>query len=69
VFTELVIVRILDFMKVVFVQLPYKTREIRMLKHPRQDGFREFVHVLQIDPSVRIQLFKESIQVPQGDAL
>ena len=47
-FTELVIVRILDFMKVVFVQLPYETREIRMLKHPRQDRFREFVHVLQL---------------------
>lgn len=32
-FTELVIIGVLDFMKVVFVQLPYEAGKVRVLEH------------------------------------
>jgi hypothetical protein len=45
-FTKLVVVRVLDFMKVVFVQLSDKRRKIGVFEHPGENGFREFGHVL-----------------------
>lgn len=45
-FTKLTIVRILDFMEVVLVELPHEGGEVAVLEHAREDGFREFVHVL-----------------------
>ena len=35
--------------KIIFIQLPYKTRKIRMLKHPREYGLGELVHVLHYE--------------------
>ena len=44
---ELVIIHILDFMKIIFVQLPHKTCKIRVLEHAWQDSLCEFTRVLQ----------------------
>jgi hypothetical protein len=45
-FTKLTIVRILDFVEVVLVELPHEGGEVAVLEHAREDGFCEFVHVL-----------------------
>ena len=46
-FTKHVIVRIFDFMKVVFIQLSNETCEIGMLEHARQNRLGELVHILK----------------------
>lgn len=45
---ELIVVRVFDFVEVVFIQLPHETSEIRVLEHAWQDRFCELVHVLRI---------------------
>ena len=45
-FTKLIVVGVLDLMKVVLVQLPDERGKVGVFKHPRQDRFCEFVHVL-----------------------
>ena len=42
----LIIIRVFDFVKVVFVELTDETGEIGVLEHPREDGLGELVHVL-----------------------
>lgn len=44
---ELIVVRVFDFVEVVFIQLPHETSEIRVLEHAWQDRFCELVHVLR----------------------
>ena len=46
-FTKQVILRVFDFMKVVFVQLSDKACKVGMLEHARQDRLCEIVHILQ----------------------
>ena len=45
-FTELIVIRILHLVKVVFIQLPYKRRKVGVLEHPGEYRFRELVHIL-----------------------
>ncbi len=47
-FAVLILVCILDFMEIVFVELTHKRCKIRVFEHSRKDGFGEFVHVLRI---------------------
>ena len=42
----LIIIRVFDFVKVVFVELTDETGKIGVLEHPREDGLCELVHVL-----------------------
>ncbi len=48
-------------MKVVFVQLSYKTRKIGVFEHSWKDGFGEFVHVFD-DETV-------ALRTPRHDVL
>ena len=41
----LIIIRVFDFVKVVFVELTDETGKIGVLEHPREDGLCELVHV------------------------
>lgn len=45
-FTKLIIIRILDLVKVVFIQLPYERRKVGVLEHSGEYRFRELVHIL-----------------------
>lgn len=45
-FTEWAVIRVLDFVEVVLVELPDETRKVGVLEHPRQNGFCKFVHIL-----------------------
>lgn len=46
VFSELVVICVLDFVKVVFVQLTNKGSKVGVFEHSRKDRLCEFVHVL-----------------------
>lgn len=39
------IIRVLDFVKVILIQLANERSEVLMLEHAREDRFCEFVHV------------------------
>jgi hypothetical protein len=45
-FAKLIVVGVLDLVEIVFVQLPDERGKVGVLEHPGQDGFCEFVHVL-----------------------
>ena len=42
----LIVVRILDLVEIVFVQLPDERRKVGVFEHPGQDRFCELIHVL-----------------------
>jgi len=44
-FAELIIIRVFDFMKIIFIKLSHEACKVRMLKHAWEYGFCEFVHV------------------------
>ena len=46
VFAILIVVGVLDFVKVILVQLPDERGKVGVFEHPRQDRFCELVHVL-----------------------
>jgi hypothetical protein len=46
VFTKLGVVAVLDFVKVIFVELANERGKVGVFEETREDGFREFVHVL-----------------------
>jgi hypothetical protein len=45
-FAELTVIRVLDFVEVVLVELSDETRKVGVFEYPGQNGFGEFVHVL-----------------------
>ena len=56
----LIIIRVFDFVKVVFVELTDETGEIGVLEHPREDGLGELVHVLD-DEAVAIRTPRDDV--------
>lgn len=61
VFPKLVIIRVLDLMKVVLVELPHEAGKVGVLEHSWEDALRELVHVLY-DETV-------ALRSPRHDAL
>ena len=45
-FAKLIVVGVLDLVEIVLVELPDEGSKVGVLEHPRQDRFRELVHVL-----------------------
>ena len=46
-FTKLWFIAVLDFVKIVFVELAYKRSKVGVFEETGEDGFCEFVHVLE----------------------
>ena len=57
-FTELIVIRILHLVEVVFIQLPYKGSKVGVLEHPGEYRFRELVHILHPPISIRTHIRK-----------
>ena len=60
-FAECVVVRVLDFVEVVLIQLADERSEVGVLEHPGEDALCELVHVLD-DEAVAVRTPRDDVR-------